>query len=46
MITRGEMFNRLIKKRNDAEDLILCMKDAVIKLLQKETSSQNPGILI
>ncbi len=46
MATRGEMFNRVIKKRKDAEDLILCMEDAVNKLLQKETSSQNPGILL
>src|SRR3990167_693508 len=46
MITRGEMFNKLIKKRHDAEDLILCMEDAVNKLLQKETSSQSPGILL
>ncbi|MBI2458938.1 MAG: hypothetical protein HYV53_00090 [Parcubacteria group bacterium] len=46
MTTRGEMFNKLIKKRNDAEDLILCMEDAVNKLLQKETSSQSPGILL
>lgn len=46
MTIRGEMFNKLIKKRNDAEDLILCMEDAVNKLLQKETSSQSPGILL
>src|SRR3989338_4789874 len=46
MATRGEMFNKLIKKRHDAEDLILCMEDAVNKLLQKETSSQSPGILL
>lgn len=46
MITRGEMFNKLIEKRHDAEDLILCMEDAVNKLLQKETSSQSPGILL
>lgn len=46
MATHGEIFNRLIEKRNDAKDLILCMEEAVDKLLQKETSSQNPGILL
>ncbi|OWK27296.1 MAG: hypothetical protein US76_00020 [Parcubacteria group bacterium GW2011_GWA2_38_13b] len=46
MANRGEMFNRLVKKRKDADDLVLCMEDAVDKLLEKETSSQKPGILL
>lgn len=46
MATRGEMFNKLIQKRKDADDLILCMEDAVDELLEKETSSQKPGILL
>ena len=46
MAIRGEMFNRLTKKRGDAEDLVLCMEGAVDELLQKETSSQKPGILL
>lgn len=46
MAIRGEMFNSLIQKRKDADDLILCMEGAVDKLLEKETSSQKPGILL
>ena len=46
MATRGEMFNKLIQKRKDADDLVLCMESAVDELLQKETSSQKPGILL
>lgn len=40
------MFNGLIQKRKDADDLILCMESAVDKLLKNETSSQKPGILL
>src|SRR3989338_10212503 len=46
MATRGEMFNKLIQKRKDADDLVLCMESAVDELLEKETSSQKPGILL
>lgn len=46
MATRGEMFNRLVQKRKDADDLVLCMEGAVDELLEKETSSQKPGILL
>src|SRR3989344_9650655 len=46
MTTRGEMFNKLIQKRKDVDDLILCMEGAVDELLEKETSSQKPGILL
>ena len=46
MATRGEMFNKLIQKRKDADDLVLCMEGAVDELLGKETSSQKPGILL
>ncbi len=40
------MFNRLVQKRKDADDLVLCMESAVDELLEKETSSQKPGILL
>lgn len=46
MVIRGEMFNSLIQKREDADDLILCMEGAVDELLEKETSSQKPGVLL
>jgi len=46
MVTRGEMFNGLIQKRKDANDLVLCMENAVDELLEKETSSQKPCILL
>ncbi len=46
MIKRGELFDRLVKKREDAGDLIKCMEEAVDKLLQNDTSSQKPGILL
>lgn len=40
------MFEELIKKRNDNQDLIACMREAVDKLLENDTSSKNPGILL
>lgn len=46
MVNRGEMFNRLVQKRQDTDDLIQCMENAVDELLQKDTSSQKPGILL
>src|SRR3989344_1113532 len=46
MATRGEMFNRLTQRRKDAEDLVSCMEGAVDELLEKETSSQKPGVLL
>lgn len=46
MLKRGELFNRQVEKRQDADDLIRCMEETVDKLLQNETSSQNPGILL
>ena len=42
----GELFSRLVKKRQDADDLTKCMEEAVDKLLQNDTSSQKPGILL
>jgi len=41
-----KMFPKLIKERDDSEELIKCMKNTVSKLLDKDTSSQNPGILL
>lgn len=46
MATHGEMFNRLIQKREDSEDLVQCMENTVDNLLQNDTSSQKPGILL
>jgi len=42
----SEMFEALTKKRDDSQALIQCMEDTVIKLLEKNTSSNNPGILL
>lgn len=46
MSNRGEMFNRVIQKRQDTEALVGCMENAVDELLRKDTSSQKPGILL
>jgi len=43
---QGELFNKLVAKRRDTEDLIQCMKETVSQLLQNNTSSQKPGILL
>lgn len=46
MVKRGELFNKLTEKRQDTTDLIACMEEGVEKLLQNDTSSQKPGILL
>lgn len=46
MAIHGEIFNRLIQKREDSESLVQCMRDTVDNLLQNDTSSQKPGILL
>lgn len=43
---RGELFNGLIKERQDDDVLIQCMEDTVNNLLRNDTSSQKPGILL
>ena len=43
---QGELFNKLVANRQDTEDLIQCMKETVGQLLQNNTSSQKPGILL
>jgi hypothetical protein len=45
-MNRGKIFNRLIEKRKDSVDLISCMENTVIKLLENETSLNKPGILL
>jgi len=40
------MFKELTEKREDTAALIQCMEDTVKKLLENETSSNNPGILL
>ncbi len=40
------MFNRLVSMREDAPDLVECMKETVTKLLENDTSSKKPGILL
>lgn len=46
MANENELFNKLIKRRPDTDDLVRCMREAVDKLLQNDTSSQKPGILL
>jgi hypothetical protein len=43
---RGKLFTKLINKRQDTSDLIICMEDTVSKILANDTTSQRPGILL
>lgn len=40
------MFLKLVKKRNDSIALQECMESTVSKLIENDTSSQKPGILL
>ena len=40
------MFIRLVKKRDDSEDLVRCMRGTVDKLESQETTAKKPGILL
>lgn len=40
------MFARLVKKRDDSEDLVNCMRETVDKLESQETTAKKPGILL
>lgn len=40
------IFQRLVKRREDSPDLVRCIEEAVDKLQKNKTSSNNPGILL
>lgn len=40
------MFDEMVKARGDSEDLVACMRETVKKLLENDTSSLRPGILL
>ena len=40
------MFKELVEKREDTKDLINCMEDTASQILDNNTSSNNPGILL
>ncbi len=41
-----KMFDKLIESRIESKPFIECMENTVLKLLEEETSSQKPGILL
>ena len=45
-MVKNQIFNELIKKREDSKELIACMEEATNKLLANKTSSKKPGILL